>query len=220
MGGLVDSISTYKSAFYICHPKQQPLKTYFMMKMRKTMWAVCLAALMPVSAEAVAATSYDEPQQKENTQKKEITNPEKTARRRTDEMDKVLNLTEKQYKKLYKLNLKEEREKLEVLIGRGGKDMNRPPMREGGRPPMMNGGGQPPMMTPPAGDDKMKEEMQERAEKKIKKLRKILTDEQYDLWLTMKPEQPVPHPMPEAGRPAPHEEDFPVEMLQNETEHE
>ena len=70
------------------------------MKMRKTMWAVCLAALMPVSAEAVAATSYDEPQQKENTQKKEITNPEKTARRRTDEMDKVLNLTEKQYKKL------------------------------------------------------------------------------------------------------------------------
>ena len=81
-------------------------------------------------------------------------------------MDKVLNLTEKQYKKIYKLNLKEEREKLEVLIGRGGKDMNRPPMREGGRPPMMNGGGQPPMMgggrppmmTPPAGDDKMKEE--------------------------------------------------------------
>ena len=70
------------------------------------------------------------------------------------------------------------------------------------------------------GLDKMKEEMQERAEKKIKKLRKILTDEQYDLWLTMKPEQPVPHPMPEAGRPAPHEEDFPVEMLQNETEHE
>lgn len=198
------------------------------MKMRKIMWAVCLAALMPVSAEAVAATSYDEPQQKENTQKKEIPNPEKTARRRTDEMDKVLNLTEKQYKKIYKLNLKEEREKLEVLIGRGGKDMNRPPMREGGRPPMMNGGGQPPMMgggrppmmTPPAGDDKMKEEMQERAEKKIKKLRKILTDEQYDLWLTMKPEQPVPHPMPEAGRPAPHEEDFPVEMLRNETEHE
>ncbi len=83
MGGLVDSISTYKSAFYICHPKQQPLKTYFMMKMRKIMWAVCLAALMPISAEAVAATSYDEPQQKENTQKKEIPNPEKTARRRT-----------------------------------------------------------------------------------------------------------------------------------------
>lgn len=82
------------------------------MKMRKTMWAVCLAALMPISAEAVAATSYDEPQQKENTQKKEIPNPEKTARRRTDEMDKVLNLTEKQYKKIYKLNLKEEREKL------------------------------------------------------------------------------------------------------------
>ena len=49
-------------------------------------------------------------------------------------------------------------------------------MNGGGQPPMM-GGGRPPMMTPPAGDDKMKEEMQERAEKKIKKLRKILTDE-------------------------------------------
>ena len=43
------------------------------MKMRKIMWAVCLAALMPISAEAVAATSYDEPQQKENTQKKRNT---------------------------------------------------------------------------------------------------------------------------------------------------
>lgn len=198
------------------------------MKMRKTMWAVCLAALMLISAEAVAVTSNDEPQQKENTQEKEIPNPEKTARRRTDEMDKVLNLTEKQYKKIYKLNLKEEREKLEALIGRGERDMNHPPMREVGRPPMMNGGGQPPMMgggrppmmTPPAGNDKMKEEMQERAEKKIEKLRKILTDEQYNLWLTMKPEQPAPHPMPEAGRPAPHEEDYPVEVLQDETEDE
>lgn len=198
------------------------------MKMRKTMWAVCLAALMLISAEAVAVTSNDEPQQKENTQEKEIPNPEKTARRRTDEMDKVLNLTEKQYKKIYKLNLKEEREKLEALIGRGERDMNHPPMREGRRPPMMNGGGQPPMMgggrppmmTPPAGNDKMKEEMQERAEKKIKKLRKILTDEQYNLWLTMKPEQPAPHPMSEAGRPAPHEEDYPVEVLQDETEDE
>ena len=40
------------------------------MKMRKIMWAVCLAALMPISAEAVAATSYDEPQQKYLTLRK------------------------------------------------------------------------------------------------------------------------------------------------------
>lgn len=196
-----------------------------MMKMEKIMWAVCLAALMSVSAGAVAATSCDEPQQKENMQEKEIPNPEKTARRRTDEMDKMLNLTEKQYKKIYKLNLKEEREKLEAMIGREGKDTNRPPMRGGGRPPMMNdgaqppmmGGGRPPMMTDSSGR-KMKEDMEKRAEKKMKKIRKILTDEQYDQWLTMKPEQPVSHPMSETGIPAPHEGDFPIEMLQNETE--
>ena len=40
------------------------------MKMRKIMWAVCLAALMPISAEAVAATSYDEPHKKKILRKK------------------------------------------------------------------------------------------------------------------------------------------------------
>lgn len=43
------------------------------MKMRKTMWAVCLAALMPISAEAVAATSYDEPQPKRKYSEKRNT---------------------------------------------------------------------------------------------------------------------------------------------------
>lgn len=152
-------------------------------------------------------------------------------------MDKVLNLTEKQYKKIYKLNLKEEREKLEALIGRGDKEAGRPPMMGGGRPPMMDGGGQPPMMgggqppmmggrgghpmmRPSDDHEKMKEDIEKRAEKKMKKLRKILSDEQYDLWLTMKPKQPAPHPMPEAGMPAPGEEGPQFDMMQNEAEQE
>ena len=159
------------------------------MRIKKIVWALCLAALMSVSSTAFAVALPDEPQQEKQTPVKEIPNPEKTARRLTDEMDKVLNLTEKQYKKIYKLNLKEEREKLEALIGHGDKESGRPPMMDGGRPPMM-GGGQPPMMggrgghpmmRPSDDHEKMKEDIEKRAEKKMKKLRKILSDEQYDL---------------------------------------
>lgn len=203
------------------------------MRIKKIVWALCLAALMSVSSTAFAVALPDEPQQEKQAPAKEIPNPEKTARRLTDEMDKVLNLTEKQYKKIYKLNLKEEREKLEALIGRGDKEAGRPPMMDGGRPPMMNGGGEPPMMNgdgqppmmgrggrpmmaPPADREEKKKEMEERAEKRMKKIRKILTDEQYDLWLTMKPEQPAPRPMPKADKPAPGEEVPPFDMMQNE----
>lgn len=199
------------------------------MRIKKIVWALCLAALMSVSSTAFAVALPDEPQQEKQTSVKEIPNPEKTARRLTDEMDKVLNLTEKQYKKIYKLNLKEEREKLEALIGRGDKEAGRPPMMDGGGQPPMMDGGQPPMMggrgghpmMRPSGDhEKMKEDIEKRAEKKMKKLRKILSDEQYDLWLTMKPKQPAPHPMPEAGMPAPGEEGPQFDMMQNEAEQE
>lgn len=91
-----------------------------------------------------ANVRYDDPQEK--VQKKEVPNPEKAAQRRTDEMDKTLNLTEKQYKKIYKLFLKEEKEKVEAMMQRHPGGMNgQPPM--GGRPPM--GGGMQPQVLPP-----------------------------------------------------------------------
>lgn len=100
----------------------------------------CGMALMCASLSASANIRYDDPQ--EEVQKKEVPNPEKAAQRRTDEMDKALNLTEKQYKKIYKLFLKEEKEKVENMMQRHPGGMNgQPPM--GGRPPM--GGGRPPM---------------------------------------------------------------------------
>lgn len=202
------------------------------MNMKKIVWIFCLTALIPIPSAAFAVALPDEPQQEKKAPVKEIPNPEKTARKRTDEMDKVLNLTEKQYKKIYKLNLKEEREKLEALIGRGDRDTGclpmmgggRPPMRHSdGEPPMMDGGSQPPMMghgrrpmmAPPADNDKMKDDIRERTEKKMKKIRKILTDEQYDLWLTMKPE---PCPEPADGAPVPPEEAPQFDMIQNEAE--
>lgn len=163
----------------------------------------------PLSASA--NVRYDDPQEK--VQKKEVPNPEKAAQRRTDEMDKVLNLTEKQYKKIYKLFLKEEKEKVENMMQRHSGGMNgQPPM--GGRPPMgggmpPQGGGFPGMGGAPEGmnpEELMKEhaeKMQKEQEKREKKIRKILTEEHYATWQTVKPQPQVLPPMPEGERPGP-----------------
>lgn len=112
--------------------------------MKKIVWMACGMALMCAPLSASANIRYDDPQ--EEVQKKKVPNPEKAAQRRADEMDKALNLTEKQYKKIYKLFLKEEKEKVENMMQRhpGGMD-GQPPM--GGRPPM--GGGMQPQVLPP-----------------------------------------------------------------------
>ena len=168
-------------------------------------------ALMCAPLSASANIRYDDPQEK--VQKKEVPNPEKAAQRRTDEMDKALNLTEKQYKKIYKLFLKEEKEKVEAMMQRHPGGMNgQPPM--GGRPPMgggmpPQGGGFPGMGGFPEGmspEERMKEhteKMQKEQEKREKKIRKILTEEQYAIWQTMKPQPQVLPPMPEGERPGP-----------------
>lgn len=162
-------------------------------KMKKMMWIACGLALLCAPMGANATTRLDTPQEK--VQKKEVPNPEKAAQRRTDEMDKMLDLTEKQYKKIYKLFLKEEKEKVEALMERHPGGMNgQPPM--GGRPPR---GGDADDMTP---EERMKahaEEMQKEQEKREKKIRKILTDEQYEIWQTRKPQ--VLPPMPKGDRP-------------------
>ena len=67
----------------------------------------------------------------------------------TDQMQESLQLTEKQYKKIYKLNLKEQKEHFKAMQNSGEQ---RPPMggpgMRGGRPPLgaPMGGGEPPMM--------------------------------------------------------------------------
>lgn len=176
-------------------------------------FAIMLSASWNIS---VADSVYDEPQKTE--QKKEIPNPVKEAKKRTDEMDRLLSLSEKQYKKIYKLYLKEEKEKVEKMFSRSG---GQPPMN-GGRPPMGMGqppvgGGFPPMsgnhpgfgeggpMMPPEHiKEKMAEEMRKREEKMLKKIRKILDDEQYEKWLEMKPKAPG-KPLPGADRPKPQD---------------
>lgn len=176
-------------------------------------FAIMLSASWNIS---VADAVYDEPQKAE--QNKDVPNPEKEAKKRTDEMDRLLNLTEKQYKKIYKLYLKEEKEKIEKMFSRSGGQppmngerrpmgMGQPPMG-GGRPPM--GGNRPdfgeggPMMPPEHIKEKMAEEMMKREEKKLKKIRKILGDEQYEKWLEIKPKAPE-KPLPDADRPKPQD---------------
>lgn len=179
--------------------------------MKKIVWMACGMALMCAPLSASANVRYDDPQKK--VQKKEVPNPEKAAQRRTDEMDKALNLTEKQYKKIYKLFLKEEKEKVENMMQRHSGGMNgQPPM--GGRPPMgggmpPQGGGFPGMGGAPEGmnpEERMKEhaeKIQKEQEKREKKIRKILTEEQYATWQTVKPQPQVLPPMPEGERPGP-----------------
>ena len=176
--------------------------------MKKIVWMACGMALMCAPLSASANVRYDDPQEK--VQKKEVPNPEKAAQQRTDEMDKALNLTEKQYKKIYKLFLKEEKEKVEAMMQRHPGGMNgQPPMS--GRPPMgggmpPQGGGFPGMGGAPEGmnpEERMKEhaeKMQKEQEKREKKIRKILTDA---TWQTVKPQPQVLPPMPEGERPGP-----------------
>lgn len=176
-------------------------------------FAIMLSASWNIS---VADSVYDELQKKEL--EKEVPNPEKAARKRTDDMDRILDLTEKQYKKIYKLYLKEEKDKVEKMFShtRGLSPMSggMPPVGMG-QPPM--GGGFPPMdgnhpdfgeggpkMPPEHIKEKMAEEMKKREEKQLKSIRKILDDKQYEKWLKMKPKAPE-RPFHGADRPKPQD---------------
>lgn len=147
--------------------------------------------------------------------------PEKAAKAETDRLQKELQLTDKQYKKVYKLVLKEQKERLEnrpPMPAGGRGDM--PPRRDGGRPQMPQGGGEgfpsmggedgfpPQMQMGQGGDDRpfrdnrqdRAEEMKKKAEKQEKKMKKILTDEQFAKWKEM--QAPMPGHRPGGKHPA------------------
>lgn len=110
--------------------------------------------------------------------------PKIIARERTDEMDHLLALSDKQYKKVYKLFLKEEKKKSENLMAPKAFHGNRPPM--GQMPddfPRSMDGPQPEFAgeipPPPSHPEGLSPKEREKTEKK---LRKILSDEQYAKW--------------------------------------
>lgn len=158
---------------------------------------------------------------------KDIPSPERNARLITEAMQSRLGLTEKQYKKVYKIQLAEQKTifKYKPTPQRGiEKDLGEMPLQghrmEGGRPPMGGGfegkrGGRSPM--PPremrADNDrpdpeKVAKELAKAAQKRDKKLKKVLDEGQYARWKTMEEEllKPYLNPGPDKpGRPEPRE---------------
>ena len=130
--------------------------------------------------------------------------PRQRAEQRTNEMDKVVRLDEKQYKKIYKIFLKEENAKEAAM----GFPMGPPPgFMEGGRPPQGGGfpggpgmgsgfpggpgaGGPPSGMPFPGGFGEPQKptvggkeiDSDEYIDAREAKFRKILSVEQYDAW--------------------------------------
>ncbi len=120
-------------------------------------------------------------------QPREVVEPEVRARQLADEMQVELELTQKQYKKIYKLFLQEEKERSETRpdFGRQGP----PPggRREGGPPP--DRGSDFSADRPQKRMEVDPEQMQKAVEEKEKKMKKILTDEQYEKWSSLEKEK-------------------------------
>lgn len=133
----------------------------------------CLAAaiLFVLPLQAQENRNGDDERERREPRFREIVSPEKSARQATNEMKRTLQLTDKQYDKIYKLNLKEEKARY--------KAMNDNKKSQGyGRPGMGGPGGRPGMGP---SEEELKK-MQKAAAKKEKKMKKILTAEQYAKW--------------------------------------
>ena len=163
--------------------------------MKRNMKLIGLAACLISCTSLAVAQENPEPQERQQHEQRlprEVPNPEKIATQMTDQMQESLQLTEKQYKKIYKLNLKEQKEHFKAMQNSGEQrpPMGGPGMR--GRPPM--GGGEPPMMGEggfPGGmgerpmmnkEQDSADAQKKAAETKEKKIKKILTTEQYEKW--------------------------------------
>ena len=90
------------------------------MKMSLKYTVLCLGIFLSALQVQAQVASEGEPEKK-GEMFREVPNPEKMAQKETDRLKEALNLTDKQYKKVYKLILKEQRELLENR-------MQRPPM--------------------------------------------------------------------------------------------
>ena len=86
--------------------------------MKRNMKLIGLAACLISCTSLAVAQENPEPQERQQHEQRlprEVLNPEKIATQMTDQMQESLQLTEKQYKKIYKLNLKEQEIKSDLL---------------------------------------------------------------------------------------------------------
>lgn len=162
---------------YLCNVKIKITINVQLQKYMKQVSRIVLIAMLSfISVNLMAQDSTDK------TEKREAPTPEKMAKQFTDEMQTVVGLNEKQYNQIYKLNLKEieaNSNKIQMPMG-GPSGMPPPPMGgnfEGGGGP----GGGPGDMDENSAED-VAAAQKKALDKKNKKLKKILTDEQFTKW--------------------------------------
>lgn len=187
------------------------------MKQLKFLSIVLLATLFSVSIVA-----QEKPKEVPNSFPAEMNqpyvSPDTVAKRQTNELSVELGLTEKQYKKVYKLLLKQEKQRRENMYahlapkrdgaparigngqrpqrGPGGPGMGTHPGGLGGGRPGMIGNGS---MSPPPNSDlnqNLAKKHKNEQEKFLKNMKKVLSDAQYAKWMALSSKRP---PIP--GKP-------------------
>ena len=156
------------------------------MKRFLTVVAVCLLAL----------TAYAQPQGRGQNgpegrpgfgQQFEQRDPAQIAQEQTDRLDKLVQLTPKQYKKIYKFNKRQSEQlkrEMENMMPQGRPEGFPGGMGPGGMGPGGPGGrprGNGEFRPGPRGGA-MQELMEEQQQKRVKKYYKILTEEQFQKW--------------------------------------
>ena len=185
----------------------------------KTQRLICAVAVSLTLSAFSASAQMPKPERPEGGPRPEhhqmALTPRQRAEQRTNEMDKAIRLDDKQYKKIYKIFLKEENAK-ETAMGNGGPMGPPPGGMGGGRPPQgggfsggpaMGGGfpggpggpgaGGPPSGMPSQGNfgEPQKPavggkdiDSDEYIDAREEKFRKILSAEQYATWRKLHPD--------------------------------
>lgn len=165
--------------------------------MKKTVFFLSMAALAFTGLAGAQEVAPQRPSHDGQT-RPERASAEQAAQRKTDEMNALLGLTKKQYRKIYKLNLSEEQNRNSetpkgMPQGRFSGGPGPEGMRSGGqRPPMKGGQGRPDGMPgagrPGDGMPRPDPHSDEYIEAREKKLKKILSAEQYAKWCKANPD--------------------------------
>ncbi len=111
------------------------------------------------------------------------------AQEQTDRLDRLVSLTPKQYKKIFKFNKRQGRQlqrEMENAMPQGRPEGFPEGMGPGGRPPRGDGQFRP---GPGPRGEEMRQLMQEQQEKRAKKYRRVLSPEQYEKWASFEAER-------------------------------
>lgn len=161
--------------------------------MRKSA-CICFVFVMMYAVTIAAYAQPMPPRRGQERHRKEIRTPEEIAKIKTERLQKEVILDDKQFKKIYKIYLKEEQAKQQAMEG----NMMPPPggFPGGGRPPQGGGPGMghgtPPhamfgdMAVPTVGGKAI--DSDEYIDSREKKFRKILTPEQYERFRSIHPD--------------------------------